>query len=133
MASEAASPFEKYDPNKKQVKSDGIPINNGMLSPENEMQIRDLIYQEFQMRNQQHEKDKEAGIAPLDDNEILYLGPNESLRGSIGKQYLIYNTTTNMFREEDMNKYKKVVTSQEVENILEKENLKEQTQGKIKQ
>ena len=127
------SPFDKYDPNKKNKNQQkGSPVNQGMLSQESEMQIRDLIFQEFQMRDSQLQRDKDSGIAPLDEHEVLYLGPNESLRGTVEAHYLIYNKTTNMFRYENMDQYKKVVTSEEVTNILEKESLKEQTQGKIK-
>ena len=37
-----------------------------------------------------------------------------------------------MFRYESMDKYKKVVSSKEIQGLLEKEELKEQTTGKIK-
>ena len=124
------SPFDKYDPNKKMKTQNGSAVvHQGMLNPESEMQIRDLIFQEFQARERQHQQDKDSGLSPLDDHEVLYLGPNESLRGTIDEQYLIFNTTTNMFRYADMTKYKKVVSSEEMKNILEQDNLKEQSQG----
>jgi len=129
------SPFEPYNPNiaKPTATTQGGMPNNGVLSPESEMQVMELISRELMMREGRLQRDKEAGLAPLDNNEILYLGPNEALSGTMGSNYIIINKTTNMFRNEDMTKYKKVVTSDEAQNIIEKENLKEQTQGKITQ
>lgn len=133
-ADQPTSPFQKYDPNKVLKENQNNPqgaMLNGMLSPDQEIQIRDLIFQEFKMREEQVQQKKDSGLLPLDDEEILFLGPAESLRGTVKGQYLIYNTTTKMFRYVDKDKYKKVVSSEEIQQLKEKEQLKEDASGKV--
>jgi hypothetical protein len=134
-ANQPTSPFEKYDPNKKIMDNKGTAteMQNGMLSPDQEMQIRDMIMQEFQMKDGMIKQKKESGLMALDNDEILYLGNAESLKGTVEGKYLIFNTTTNMFRYVDMGKYKKVVSKEAAQGILEKEELQKQTEGKITQ
>lgn len=123
-----SEPFNKYDPNKG-IANNSKNNNNSDFSKE---EMRMMIMEEFQMRDMQNEEAKNSGRMALDDDEVLYLGPQEFLKGTLDGEYLIFNKTTNMFKFKKISDYKKVVTYAEVNNIIEKESIKEQTQGKIK-
>ena len=56
---------------------------------------------------------KESGLIEYDDSEVLYLGQNEVLKGTAKNQYIIFNSSTNLFKYLDTEKYKKVVTYEE--------------------
>lgn len=115
-AQETKSPFEKYDPNQKlnqpQVTGSNILNQNG-LTQEQEMQVRDLIFQELSLKNEALDMQKESGLLSYDDSEILYLGKNETLKGTAKKKYIIFNSSTNLFKYVEVENYKKVVTYQE--------------------
>ncbi len=133
-ANQPSSPFEKYDPNKVLRENKGNVqgiMSNGMLSPDQEMQIRDMIFQEFKMRDTNIQEKKDSGKIPLSDDEVLFLGPAETLKGTINGKYMIFNSTTKMFKYVEMEKYKKVVSSEEVQSLQETEQLKEQASGKV--
>jgi hypothetical protein len=120
------SPFEKYDPNAriKQGGNNKAITNSLILSPEQEMQVRDMIYQEILNQEKMRDTKKEAGLLEFDEDEILYLGENESLRGSAQDKYIIFNTSTNMYRYVDMEKYKKVVSQEDLKKAEMAENDK---------
>lgn len=116
------SPFEKYDPNKEnKVQQLGVINNSSGLSQEQEMQVRDLIFQELSLKNESMDFKKESGLIEYDDSEILYLGKSEVLKGIAKKQYIILNSSTNLFRYIETEKYKKVVTFEERMALLEEE------------
>ncbi len=108
------SPFEKYDPNER---NQNLPQfgnqNNLELSQEQEMQVRELIFQELSLKEQAMDLKKESGLVEYDDTEVLYLGQNEHLKGTAKNKYIIFNSSTNLFKYLDTEKYKKVVTYQE--------------------
>lgn len=110
------SPFEKYDPNARIKQGTAAVIGNSItLSPEQEMQVRDMIFQEILNQEKMRDTKKEAGLLEFDEDEILYLGSNESLRGSAQGKYIVFNTSTNMYRYVEMNKYKKVVSQEDLQ------------------
>ena len=114
LSAQDKSPFEKYDPNqqmKTQPQAGGF--NNSGLSQEQEMQVRDLIFQELSLKEQAMDLKKESGLIEYDDSEVLYLGQNEVLKGTAKNQYIIFNSSTNLFKYLDTEKYKKVVTYEE--------------------
>ena len=127
LSAQDKSPFEKYDPNEQMKVStqNGNSFNSSGLSQEQEMQVRDLIFQELSLKEQAMDLKKEAGLIDYDDSETLYLGQNEELKGVARNQYIIFNSSTNLFKYLDTNKYKKVVTYEErmaQQNSMEGEN-----------
>lgn len=120
------SPFDKVDPNQRlKQKGEQVIGNSLTLSPQQEIQVRDLISQELLQQQEMRDVKKEAGLIDFDENEILYLGANESLRGSAEGKYIIFNTSTNMYRYVDMEKYKKVVSFAELQKKSQLENKEE--------
>ena len=116
-AQETKSPFEKYDPNQRLnapvVTGKNNPNQSTRLSQEQEMQVRDLIFQELSLKEEAVNMQKLSGVLDYDDSEVLFLGQNEVLKGTAKKQYIIFDSSTNLFRYVSTEDFKKVVTYQE--------------------
>jgi len=123
VVGQSGNPFAKAPPPAPKQNNNQTIVGQP-LTPEQEEAVRQIILNLSPTLIQQ--SSNEMINQEVKDPHTLYLGENESIRGTLNGQYMIFNSITNDYRYESISKYKNVSLYQADNSQVDSQNTQVQ-------